>query len=190
LTPIPPNQPPIAVDDAATTNENTSVTILVLLNDSDPDEDPLTVIDATQGANGSVTFTGSNVTYTPNAGFSGSDSFSYTISDGRGGTDSASVSVTVLNVNAPPVAVDDTASVTQGTLHNPINVLGNDSDPDGDPLTIVDLSPGPNGSVETDGTTVYYTPAAGFVGTDSFTYTISDGNGGQDTATVTVTVNP
>jgi len=89
------NNPPVAIDDSATTSENTTVTIDVLSNDSDIDGDTLTVDSVTQGTNGSVINNGSNVTYTPNVSFTGTDSFTYTVGDGKGGTDTASVNVTV-----------------------------------------------------------------------------------------------
>ena len=90
------NDPPLALDDSATTAQDTGVTIDVLANDSDPDGDTLTVQSVTQGSNGSVLSNGGDVTYTPNAGFYGTDSFRYTISDGNGGTDNAVVTVTVV----------------------------------------------------------------------------------------------
>jgi hypothetical protein len=96
LTPIPANNPPVAVGDSAVVVQNTAITIFVLFNDSDPDGDPLSITDFSQGTNGSVTQSGDNLTYTPTAGFTGTDSFSYTISDGNGGTDSASVNITVV----------------------------------------------------------------------------------------------
>lgn len=89
------NDPPAAVDDTATTSENTAVTIDVLNNDSDADGDTLTVDSVTQGTHGSVINNDDDVTYTPDAGFSGTDSFTYTVSDGKGGTDTATVTVTV-----------------------------------------------------------------------------------------------
>ncbi len=90
------NQPPVAQDDVATTAFGTAVTIEVLANDSDPDGDPLTVVSVTTPANGAAEINADQtVTYTPNAGFSGTDSFGYTISDGREGTASATVTVTV-----------------------------------------------------------------------------------------------
>jgi uncharacterized repeat protein (TIGR01451 family) len=89
------NDPPVAVDDSDTTPADTPVTIDVLNNDSDIDGDTLTVASVTQGTHGSVTNNGGDVTYTPAAGFSGTDSFTYTISDGKGGTDTATVTVTV-----------------------------------------------------------------------------------------------
>ena len=90
------NDGPVAVDDTATTSEDTPVTIDILNNDSDPDGDTLTVISVTQGAHGSVINNGSDVTYTPDPSFSGVDSFTYTISDGHGGTDTATVTITVV----------------------------------------------------------------------------------------------
>jgi len=126
------------------------------------------------------------VTYTPTADFSGEDNFIYTISDGDGGMDTATVTVTV--VNQPPVAADDSAMTYK---NEPVDVvvLDNDNDPDGDALTVVNTSDPVHGSavVNVDWT-VTYTPTAGFSGKDSFIYTISDGDGGMDTATVTVTV--
>jgi hypothetical protein len=92
----------------------------------------------TQGANGSVAITnsGANVSYTPNANFNGADSFTYTISDGNGGTDTASVSITVTAVNDSPDAVNDSASVAEDSSANGLNVRANDNDPDGDSFSI------------------------------------------------------
>jgi hypothetical protein len=90
-------------------------------------------------------------------------------------------------VNNPPVAVDDSDTTPENTPVT-INVLNNDSDPDGDTLTVNSVTQGTNGSVTNNGSNVTYTPNSGFTGTDTFTYTISDGNGGTDTATVTVAV--
>ena len=129
------------------------------------------------------------MTYIPDADFSGSDSFNYTISDDNGGNATATVNVTVNAVNDAPVAVDD-AVITDEDTALTISVLSNDSDLDGDTLGIIGVTDGSNGTVAISGTDVVYTPDADFNGTDSFTYTISDGNGVGSTATVTVTVNP
>ncbi len=182
------NDPPDAVNDTASTNEDTPVPINVLANDTDADGDTLTVASVTQGTHGTVANNGSNVSYTPNANFHGSDSFTYTISDGHGGTDTATVAVTVSSVNDPPVAVDDTTSTNEDTAVT-VNVLANDSDVDGDSLTITSVTQGAHGAVINNGSNVRYTPSANFYGSDGFTYTISDGHGGTDTATVNVTVN-
>jgi hypothetical protein len=175
-----------ALDDSATVAEDGSVTVTVLGNDSDPENDVLSVQSVTQGTNGSVVIVGTQVTYTPNPDFHGADSFTYTASDGNGGTDSATVTITVTPVNDAPVAGDDTASVVEdGSVA--VTVLGNDADVDDDLLTVTSTQ-GANGSVVINGDdTVTYTPEADFNGTDSFTYTVSDGED-NDTATVTVTV--
>ncbi len=95
----PASNPPVAVDDARTTQVNTPVVIDVLTNDSDPDGDPLTVIEKTNGANGTVVINpDGTVTYTPNNGFVGTDTFTYTISDGNGGTDTATVRVEIKDI--------------------------------------------------------------------------------------------
>ena len=90
---------------------------------------------------------------------------------------------------APPVAVDDSATVPYETA-TIIDVLANDSDPDGDPLIVNGIGPASNGLTSSNTTHVTYTPNPGYVGPDSFTYIISDGNGGSDSATVFVTVSP
>ena len=103
ITVIDVNDPPVAADDSATTSHNTAVTIDVLSNDSDPENDALTVISATNGTDGSVVNNGNDVTYTPDSDFAGTDSFDYTVSDGNGGTDTAAVSVDVLEPNVETV---------------------------------------------------------------------------------------
>src|SRR5690606_7402348 len=120
----------------------------------------------------------------------GTDSFVYEVSDGNGGTDTATVTITVNPVNDAPVAGGDTGGADEDTPLNNINVLGNDTDVDGDTLTVTSAS-ADNGSVTINGDgTLNYIPDANFNGTDTITYEISDGNGGTDTAIVTVTVNP
>ena len=185
----PVNDAPIAFDDSTSTNEDTPVTVNVVANDTDVEGDPLTVSAVTQGTNGAVTFGGGTVTYTPNPNFNGPDSFTYTVSDGNGGTDTATVDVTVNTVNDAPVGVDDTASTNEDTPVS-VNVVSNDTDVEGDPLTVSAVTQGTNGTVTFAGGTVTYTPNANFSGPDTFTYTVSDGNGGTDTATVDVTVSP
>ncbi len=183
------NPVPVAVNDTATTTEDTATNIDVLANDSDPDGDPLTVVTAS-AANGTVTILpDGTIDYTPNPDFNGTDTISYTISDGNGGTASALVTVTVDPENDPPVAVNDTTTTDEDTSVT-IPVLSNDSDVDGDDLTVTDAT-APNGTVtiNPDGT-VTYTPDPDFNGTDTITYTIDDGNGGTDTATITVVVAP
>ncbi|MBN1517113.1 tandem-95 repeat protein [Candidatus Sumerlaeota bacterium] len=277
------NNAPVAVDDADSVDEDGSVTIDVLANDSDADEDTLSVASVTQGSNGAVVNNGTDVTYTPDSNFNGSDSFTCTVSDGNGGTDSATVTVTVnavndapywisdpfskssatedqaysatiaddasdvdsgdslsfskvsgsswlsvasdgtlsgtpslsdvgansftvrvtdaasasddatLNItvveyNNPPVASNDTDSVDEdGSVT--IDVLANDSDADEDTLSVLSVTQGSNGAVVNNGTDATYTPNSNYNGSDTFTYVVSDGNGGTDSATVNVTVN-
>ena len=184
------NDPPQATDDNATTDEDVAVSIPVLANDSDPDNDPLTITAVGPAANGTVTIDGSTITYTPNANYNGVDSFAYTISDGQA-TATANVTVFINAVNDdPPVAVDDSGATTENTSVN-IDVLSNDYDPDNDAIAIDSVGPAGNGSTSflQGGSSVLYVPNAGFTGTDSFSYTITDGSA-TATATVTVTVNP
>jgi large repetitive protein len=192
------NDPPNAVDDQADVPFNAAPTAIpVLANDSiDPDSgETLTITQVIQGAHGAVVITGggTGLTYAPTAGYSGPDSFTYTISDGNGGTDTASVSITVQgSTNNPPDAVDDSATVNADGGAQVIDALANDTTaPDaGETLTIVQVTQGAHGTViiTGGGTGLTYAPAAGYVGPDAFTYTVSDGNGGTDTATVLVSV--
>ena len=286
----------ITTADSGTTLEDTSVTVDVLVNDSSPAGDPLSISGVTPGANGSVTTDGATVTYTPNVDFNGADAFSYDVTDGSasatvavditvtavndqplfdqpidmtiledsvdnsnpvsgvvagpanelqalsvvaiandaglissvvvnytspnpggellvtpvpgasgstvvtvtltddGGTDNGGINslaqtfnVTVLPVNDPPLAVDDAAATDQDVPVD-IAVLTNDQDSDGPSLTVSNVNNGTNGATSTNGILVTYTPNAGFVGVDTFTYTAFDGEFGSD-ATVTVTVN-
>ena len=193
VTVQPVNDFPEAVDDNPVTDEDTSVVVSVLSNDTDIDLNVLTIIQISEPANGTavITNSGTTVTYTPNLNYNGPDSFTYTISDGKGGTDAATVSVTVNPVNDPPVAGNDSATTDEDTAVT-VPVLTKVADVEQDSLSVTNVSDPANGSATiTDaGTTVTYTPGLNYNGPDSFTYTISDGNGGTDTATVNITVIP
>ncbi|WP_170865132.1 Ig-like domain-containing protein, partial [Roseovarius marisflavi] len=180
------NDAPVAQDDSAVTAEDSNVQIAVLDNDSDVDGNPLSVTQAT-ALNGSVVINGDGtLSYTPKADFNGTDTISYTVSDGED-VDTAEVTVTVGAVNDAPVAQDDSA-VTAEDSNVQIAVLDNDSDVDGNPLSVTQAT-ALNGSVVINGDgTLSYTPKADFNGTDTISYTVSDGEGGSDTAEVTVTV--
>ncbi|HHS83538.1 MAG TPA: tandem-95 repeat protein, partial [Gammaproteobacteria bacterium] len=196
---IPVNNPPVAMADAVTTQQDTSVTTGdVLANDSDPDGDSVTVsgVDSQSAQGGIVVDNGDGTfTYTPASGYVGSDMFNYMISDGKGGQAQGVVNITVeqaTSTNTNPVAVDDTAETEVDTAVTVADVLANDSDADGDVLSITsaDSVSEQGGSVDNHGDGSFtYTPPAGFNGEDRFHYTISDGNGGEDQATVTITVN-
>jgi hypothetical protein len=188
IGPAPSNASPDAVDDSAVTAEDIGVTVGVLGNDSDDDGDPLSVVSFTQGGHGSVAAAPGGLRYTPGGNWFGNDSFSYTISDGRGGVDTAQVAVTVSAVNDDPTARDDSA-VASGGSSVTIPVLANDSDVDGDALSVVAVGTPTGGSVSYAATSVTYTADPGFSGSDSFAYTVGDGKGGYSTARVSVTVD-
>ena len=272
------NQPPVAVDDTAVTYTGQTITIPVMSNDTDPDGDTLTIQSTVQPANGVVTNTASDITYTPNSGFSGSDTFNYAVADSKGATAQAKVTVTVyslltasinpvepgtigtvfnltssvsggtgtytylwavsdapagattelttpssaatsfsalmsgnytlsltvndgiqpaitqtvlvpisLPMNQTPVAVDDTAVTYTGQTIT-IPVMSNDTDPDGDTLTIQSVEQPANGVVTNTALDITYTPNSGFSGTDTFNYAVADSKGATAQAKVTVTV--
>jgi len=183
------NDVPVAQNDTATVAEDNSIVISALSNDSDEDGDTLSISSVTTPANGTVTINGTQVTYTPNSNYNGSDSFSYAVGDGNGGTDTTTVSVTVTAVNDVPVAQNDTATVAEDNSIV-ISALSNDSDEDGDTLSISSVTTPANGTVTINGTQVTYTPNSNYNGSDSFSYAVGDGNGGTDTATVSVTITP
>lgn len=181
------NTPPAAVADSASTAANTPVTIPVLANDSDADGNQLSITAVSAAIGGVAVISGNSVIFTPTAGFSGVASFTYTITDGIA-TATATVSVTVAPAaNVAPVANPDSASTANNTAVT-IAVLANDTDANGDVLSVIATTNGVSGSVSTNGTSVTYTPTAGFSGIDSFTYTVSDGHGGTAVGQVTVTV--
>jgi hypothetical protein len=182
------NRPPLPRPDVATTDAGTAVQIPVLANDNDPDGHALLVSSVTQPAKGAATIIdGQMVSYTPHSGFTGTDGFLYTASDGRGGSAQAAVTVTVRN--RAPVAGSDTG-ITEANTPIDLPVLANDSDPDGHALTVVAVSQPASGvaMVNPNGM-VRYAPATGFTGADGFTYTISDGQGGMAQGAVAITVS-
>jgi len=194
ITVNPANDAPIAVDDNGSTVADTDVIVHVLANDTDVDGDPLVVSAVTQqGTNGSVVINPDNtVTYTPNTGFTGTDSFTYTANDGTVDSNQATVAITVTAaVNQAPVAVDDYATTTRNSSLF-IYLVGNDYDPDGsiDPNSIsIVTQPTRGGSVEVVTNGVNFTPKKNFLGTDVFSYTVNDNNGAtSNTATVRVNV--
>ena len=222
------NAAPVAVNDSYNVTEDGTVSGNLLNNDSDGNGDPLTVVQV-NGANASV---GQEITlssgallrvnangtfdYDPNGAFDGlndgqsdEDSFTYRISDGEGGFDDATVTINISGStdNVAPNAMNDSYNVDEdGTVSG--NLLNNDSDGNGDPLTVVQVN-GANASVGQQITlssgalltvnangTFDYDPNGAFNGLndgqsdkDSFTYRISDGEGGFDNATVTIDIS-
>jgi len=178
-----PNTVPVANE---TVVDVPGATKPVVLGGSDADGDSLTFTIVTQPANGSLSGTAPNLTYTPDAGFVGTDSFTYTVNDGT--VDSAAATVTI---NVTETVVPNTAPIANETVVDvpgatkPV-VLGG-SDADGDSLTFTIVTQPANGSLSGTAPSLTYTPDAGFVGTDSFTYTVNDGT--VDSAAATVTIN-
>ncbi|MDF1816718.1 MAG: Ig-like domain-containing protein, partial [Verrucomicrobiales bacterium] len=221
----PVNDTPEAVDDSGSTDQNTIENIDILSNDTDPEDQSLSVSEVNQQpvAVGipSVIASGATVTLQPNGTFnydpngqfdylssteSAVDTFTYVASDGNGGTDIATVSVTVNGLNDTPDALNDGFNVDENGTAN-YDLRTNDTDPDGDNLTVSQINGAtigtegsltlPSGAVVTlnvDGT-VNYNPndqfelPVGQTAIDTFTYQVSDGNGGYDTATTTVTID-
>ena len=191
------NRGPAAVNDAYVVDCAAPITFNVLANDTDPDGDALTITSVSPPGKGTASISGGRIVYTPNATTCGgsTDSFTYTISDGKGGTSTATVAVTINNttppppVNVAPVAVNDAYTVDCSAA-NTFNVLLNDSDKDGDKLTIASVSSPGKGTAVISAGMIVYTAAANTCGgaTDTFTYTINDGKGGTATATVSVTI--
>ncbi len=196
ITYTPVNDLPAATDDSYATDEDTYLTIAapgILSNDTDADGDILTSsydeLINTPPAHGSVTVNADgSFEYEPDTDYNGTDSFTYTVSDGNGGEDEATVNITVNPVNDVPTAGNDGASTTPGSPVT-FGYFGNDRNPDGGGSLSFDAASLYGGTVIENGNRTFtYTPPAGFTGTDSFTYTIIDRDGDSVTATVTITV--
>jgi VCBS repeat-containing protein len=190
-----PNTAPTAADDDATVAAGDDLVVGVpgvLGNDTDPDGDDLSAVLVTGPTHGSlVLVSDGGYTYTPDLGFDGTDTFTYVAHDGTAASEAATVTITVTPVNRPPIASGDIYAANQDeplTVDVP-GVLGNDTDPDGDPLS-AELATGPgHGQIELmpDGA-LTYVPEPGFTGTDSFTYTARDGSADSEPVTVTIEV--
>jgi hypothetical protein len=187
---------PVANDAAYTLNQNESLVVAapgVLATVTHAGGAPLAALLASGPAQGKLTLNNDgSFTYTPNAGYQGTDSFTFKASDGRIDSNVATVTLIVqpVNVHAPLVARDDSATTHQDTPVQ-IMVLANDGEQNGDTLTIVQVGNPVHGTaIPGAGGAITYTPPAGWLGIDSFTYTITGGKGGTATATVTVTVIP
>ena len=185
------NDAPVANADSLTTSEDTPLTIpgsTLTANDTDADGNTLTVVGVSNATNGSVSLSGGQITFTPTADFHGTATFDYTVSDGNGGSSTATVTVTVGPVNDAPVANADVLSATEDTpaTFTAGELTGNDTDVDGDALTLVSVTSGAGGTASLAGGVVTFTPDANFNGPAGFTYQVSDGT---TTTTGTATVN-
>ena len=188
------NDTPTAGDDSVDVTEDTAtdVTSALLANDSDIDGDTLSVSGVSNPTGGSVDLTAGVVTFTPTADLCGDDagSFDYDMSDGHGGSDSASVTVDLTCVNDAPVAVDDTGSVPFAAPATDFDVLANDTDVENDTRTLVSASVSASaGTVSVVGGKVRFTPLGSFSGLAAISYVVSDGDK-TDTGALNVTVGP
>ncbi|MCF9330723.1 tandem-95 repeat protein, partial [Vibrio parahaemolyticus] len=186
---LPINDAPNAENDVITTEEDTAVTIDVLVNDSDVEGDALSIqLASVPSEQGSVDIVDGKLVFTPAENFNGEATITYIVTDGDL-TDEAKVTVTVTPVNDSPVAVDDTTSIQEDTAVT-IDVLTNDTDVDGDKLSIESASvPKEQGTVEVVDGKLVFTPVENFNGDAEITYTVTDGEL-TDEAKVSVTVNP
>ena len=183
---------PRAVDDSATVQAGSSVTIAVLANDTDPENGVLRITNVTAPARGTAVIQGAGIVYTAPRDVSGPVTFRYTITDPAGNTAEATVTVNVTpgpvgSTNRAPVANFDFAR-TILTAPITVDVLANDTDADRDTLTIMSVTQGARGTVTIVNGRVVYVAREGYIGPDQFTYTISDGKGGMSTAIVYIDV--
>lgn len=180
------NRAPSARDDSFDVVGGTPTGLAVLSNDSDPDAgDSLSIASVTASSIGQLRIDGRQIIYTSPVNYSGQDRFSYTVRDSQGLSSMANVIVTIRAPNQAPLARDDTYTV--GSLPATLNVLANDSDPDGDPISIISVTAptGNVGKLEVAGTQLVFTMSERFL-MSTFTYTVSDGKGGQASALVTL----
>jgi len=183
------NSAPVADDQTITLNENETESITLTAFDADGDALIYQVV--TGPSHGTLTGQAPDLTYTPAANYSGSDTFTFKANDGSLDSNTATITLSIQPVNNIPTAVDDIVTTNEDTAIAVITVLSNDTDPDGDTLTIDDFTQPAHGASGSNGDgTLTYTPDLNYNGTDNFNYTISDGNGGTDTATVNITINP
>jgi hypothetical protein len=141
-----------------------------------------------QPSHGTLSGSAPDVTYTPAAGYSGADSFTFQANDGQADSNVATVSITVnADGNVPPVANSQTVTTTKGT---PVDITLTASDADGDPLTYVVVTQPTYGSLSGTAPNLVYTPMPKFTGSDSFTFRANDGQSNSNTATVWITVKP
>jgi hypothetical protein len=187
-----PNRAPVAVNDSATTTVDVPTTVNVLANDTDADGDALHVTGATDPAHGTTVVNPDNtITYTPDALYTGPDTFDYTVCDDDAVSlcDTGTVNITVRGANLAPVANADTATATTN-VNKIIAPLANDTDPDSDPLHLGTVDDPDHGTATKNGdNTVTYRSDAGFTGVDTFGYQACDNSNACTSSTIAVTVS-
>ncbi len=185
---IPVAYAPVANNDTFIISKNQAVTLPVLSNDYDLDGDPLSLTLFTLPLHGTATVNGTVFSYAPALNYVGTDVFDYIVCDPTPLCDTARVVIIILPANTAPVAANDSFSIEAGHA-SLLPVLSNDVDAEGDPLSVSVLNAPQHGTATITGSNqVDYLPAAGFLGTDSFSYQVCDTAGLCDTAWVTVVV--
>lgn len=184
VTPV--NDAPVAAGGTVTATEDAAVAVVLSATDADGDALSFAVIAAP--AHGSLSGTAPNFTYTPAPNYFGADAFTFLASDGLLTSNTATVSITVGAVNDAPVAFADAITIGENGAAVLIDVLANDVDPDGGPLTLAGVTVPTSGSATILSGRIAYTPAVNFVGVATFAYTVTDGSASA-TAVVTVTVD-
>ena len=194
------NDAPVAANNTLAATEDTPVTYTaaqLLGNDTDVEGNPISIAYVTSGTGGTVTLnSGGSVTFTPNRNFNGAANFSYAATDGQSAnpqSNIANVTVNVAPVNDAPVANGDALGTAEGviTTYTAAQLLGNDSDADGDKLSIANVTSGSGGTVVLNANgSVTFKPVENFNGAGGFTYTATDGKATSNSATVSITVMP
>ena len=180
------NDAPVAFSQSITTNEDTAAAVALTAVDVEGDPLILTVVDGP--TNGTLSGTEPDLVYTPTENYFGGDSFTFTANDGEFDSAVGTVTISVVEVNDPPVAVPDTVVVDQNSGTNLLDLLVNDIDVEFDPFTVVAVGQPTNGVTAVVGGAVTYAPNVNYFGGDTFQYTISDGAGRTSSATVTINV--
>ncbi|MFN8470148.1 MAG: Ig-like domain-containing protein [Caldilineaceae bacterium] len=178
------NNAPVADDQSVATAEDAAVNIT--LTATDGDGNPLSYSVVAQPTHGTLSGAAPNVTYTPAANFSGTDSFTFKANDGLADSNVATVTIVVNAVNDTPVANNQTVATAEDTA---VNITLTASDVDGDALTYEVVTPPQHGTLQGGGSALTYTPAANFFGTDTFTFKANDGQVDSNLATVTIQVS-
>jgi hypothetical protein len=176
---------PVANNQSLTTPEDTPLAIT--LTGSDPDGNAITFSIVSGPSNGTLSGSGANVTYTPNANYNGPDSFTFKVNDGSMDSSPATISITVTPVNDAPIANNQSLTYDLDTP-KPITLTG--SDVEGSPLTFTILTNPSNGTLSGSAPNVIYTPNSGFTGTDTFTFKVNDGELDSSPATITLNLTP
>jgi hypothetical protein len=193
ITVVKSNTAPVAIEDSATTNEDTTVKIEVLSNDTDSDGDALTYSNITisQASNGAVFVDGNSLKYSPNSNYNGSDQFSYTVNDGFLNSNSATVSITVNSVIDPAKTFDFNINILEDSTTVTESLLPHFSVGDSAFESFNIVEGALHGTVSIIGTDIKYTPDNDFEGNDIISYVATDVNGLiSNTSIFTVMVLP